>query len=362
MRKENKHINNLLILLFLIILVVPSFFQITRLEDRIAHSENRELKAFPTFDKNKPLLFLRQFKAYYKDNFGLRYTLSNIYLRFKFKVLNESPIPSKVVVGKNGFLYLGNSFSDVLSESLGFKLFTKSELNQIKFNIEERKNWLDSQNIGFYVCIIPNKHTIYREYLPVHFPYQETRKDQLVDFVKRETDIEIIDVEKLLKSKKQKLRIYHKLDSHWNDLGAFFGSQFIVNVIKKDYPIDNLSLDSFKIDFLSIEGSTSKMLGLSDTENQIYLKPFFDDKTIKLETNMFYKNKSINELRYKNPDKPFKVLVFRDSFTTALIPFFNQTFGECTYIWSHDFDKELIQQEKPDIVIMEYVERYIERM
>lgn len=362
MRKENKHINYFIISIFLLILVIPSFFQITKLDDRIARSENREMEAFPTFYKNDPLLFLRQFKAYYKDNFGLRNTLSNMYLRFKFKVLKESPIPSKVVVGENGFLYLGNSFSDALSESLGFKLLTKSELNKVKSNIEERKSWLEDQNIGFYICVIPNKHTIYKENLPVHFPNQESRKDQLIDLVKHETGVEIIDVEEYLKSKKQKFKIYHKLDSHWNDMGAFFGSQFIVDVIKNDYPIINLSLDSYKIDSLNIGGDISKMLGLSDTENQLCLKPLFDDKTIKLESNMFYKNKNIHELRFKNPDKPYKVLIYRDSFATALIPFLNQTFGECTYIWSYDFDKELILQEKPDIVIMEYVERNIEKM
>ncbi|MGL5703371.1 MAG: hypothetical protein ACRCW5_09660, partial [Cetobacterium sp.] len=60
-------------------------------------------------------------------------------------------------------------------------------------------------------------------------------------------------------------------------------------------------------------------------------------------------------------NKPLKVLVFRDSFTSAMIPYISETFGEVEYIWSHSVNahQQKIKEYKPDIVIHEMVERYI---
>ena len=63
-------------------------------------------------------------------------------------------------------------------------------------------------------------------------------------------------------------------------------------------------------------------------------------------------------------NKKYKVLIFRDSFTISMIPYISQTFGEVNYIWSHDLNEyeKVINDYKPDIVIYESVERYIENL
>jgi hypothetical protein len=54
-----------------------------------------------------------------------------------------------------------------------------------------------------------------------------------------------------------------------------------------------------------------------------------------------------------------KVIVFRDSFFTALEPFTSSIFGETEYNWRwfNPTDKEYILENKPDIIIWEIVER-----
>ena len=54
------------------------------------------------------------------------------------------------------------------------------------------------------------------------------------------------------------------------------------------------------------------------------------------------------------------VLIFRDSFFTALTPYFSRKFKHASYAWgkfSHDRLEAYINKEKPDIVIEERVER-----
>jgi len=54
-----------------------------------------------------------------------------------------------------------------------------------------------------------------------------------------------------------------------------------------------------------------------------------------------------------------RVLVFRDSFGWALIPLLSESFQSSVYVWTFDFLPELIEREKPDVVILECAERYI---
>lgn len=77
--------------------------------------------------------------------------------------------------------------------------------------------------------------------------------------------------------------------------------------------------------------------------------------------NYFRKNDDY-EKRYKSSVNNLKALIFRDSFSDAMIKFLKHSFGETVFIWHYTLDKELIEKEKPDIVIQIIVERNIEQL
>ena len=57
-----------------------------------------------------------------------------------------------------------------------------------------------------------------------------------------------------------------------------------------------------------------------------------------------------------------RAVVFRDSFFDSIIPFIAEDFNRIVYIWKpydHAIMKELIAQQKPQIVIEEMVERLL---
>jgi hypothetical protein len=59
--------------------------------------------------------------------------------------------------------------------------------------------------------------------------------------------------------------------------------------------------------------------------------------------------------------------MYRDSFSTILMPLLSEHFRRIVYIWNAnyksawgcDFDPEIIEKEKPDVFIEEFVERKI---
>lgn len=63
---------------------------------------------------------------------------------------------------------------------------------------------------------------------------------------------------------------------------------------------------------------------------------------------------------YEVSDKTLpKMVMFRDSFADALIPFLAEHFERSVFVGSLGFEKEIITKEKPDIVITELCERYV---
>jgi len=65
----------------------------------------------------------------------------------------------------------------------------------------------------------------------------------------------------------------------------------------------------------------------------------------------FFDNDSISDL---------KMVIFRDSYTVYLRPFLNEHFSRSSYMWTPLFHPEVIDTEKPDIVIHEVMERFID--
>lgn len=58
-----------------------------------------------------------------------------------------------------------------------------------------------------------------------------------------------------------------------------------------------------------------------------------------------------------NTDLP-KALFFRDSFSSAMIPFLAGRFQSAVFLWDHAYHTDIVAAEQPDVVILEVVERY----
>jgi len=54
-----------------------------------------------------------------------------------------------------------------------------------------------------------------------------------------------------------------------------------------------------------------------------------------------------------------RAVIFRDSFTSQLVPFLSEHFSRAVYVWQNDFDANLVTEEHPDVVIQEIVGRHL---
>jgi wyosine [tRNA(Phe)-imidazoG37] synthetase (radical SAM superfamily) len=54
--------------------------------------------------------------------------------------------------------------------------------------------------------------------------------------------------------------------------------------------------------------------------------------------------------------------MLQDSFGSALIPSLSWCFSRSVFVWTHSIDRAVVEQEKPDIIILEIVERNLDRL
>jgi alginate O-acetyltransferase complex protein AlgJ len=143
-----------------------------------------------------------------------------------------------------------------------------------------------------------------------------------------------------------------------------------MTILHQDYPelkileMENYSLDTMEVNKLDL----SNMLNLNIKEETVILNPLFTDTASLIEEPIpdfihFDHERKASWIRYCNPlTNNLKVLIFRDSFTTAMLPYLKESFGEVLFIWDDKLNKKLIEQEKPDIMIQIIVERTIDQL
>lgn len=352
-------------MLFLLIIFLILTFPLTKInKSKTSPTENRTLANSAKLFSNGTLntKFGTDFEKWLSDRFRYREKLLNHYVRINAFLLGRTE-NNKAFLGKDGWLFYKaeNSINNFQNKNL----FQRNELIQIQQNISIRKKLLEDQGINYYILIAPDKNRIYGEhyYPEIKKVSPKGRTEELVTFLSG-SDLNLVYPLKEMLEAKSKGAVYYRLDTHWNNYGAFIGYSNLMEEIKKDYPTLNiLELKDFEVktrpekggDLLNMLNVPLPKLKLK--ENSIltlHKKVPYNYKYIKNEARKGVRtknNKPLNQLR---------IFVLRDSFTTAMEPFVSETFAEANFVWTHNFNSQYneILKYKPDIVIHEMVERY----
>ena len=339
--------------ILLAFLLLPSLGMLLDFED-YPSCEKRELKAFPEFQFSKS--FLNEFEDYYNDHFSFRNQLNhwNAYLKYTF--FNSSPKPQDAVIGQDDWLYYVTN--NALPSFARTNLLNQTELAEEVQTWSKRKAKLDSLGIRYFQAVYPNKSTIYPAPLPPRMALQKkdtlSKIDQVLQYLKNENiPLHLIDVREALVAQKNKQRIYHKHDTHWNSFGAFFAYQQVMQTMG----ITPYQLSDFDITWEeTTKGDLLEIAGLCNSDQIKENQPIFtlkdkDRSPRKVEANW------MRRMENDFTDSEEMIIVFRDSYTTALLPFIALHFRQSNFIWS-DYDQKFVDDMKPDVVLVGKVERY----
>jgi hypothetical protein len=324
--------------------------------------ELRNLNEPPSFSLKDVANFSNQYESFFNDHFGFRNWLIQLNNRFRLNIFGVSGSP-KVLAGKDGWLYYtGNQ---VIDDYRGVNKFTNEDLKQWQTVIEKKQRWLASQGIEYLFLVAPNKASIYPEYLPdgIVRVGNSGPLDQLVAHLNQYSTVKILDLRETLRTQKKEGLLFFRTDTHWSFLGAFFAYEQIASQLVSNFPqVKKISRDELNIDIqLRNGGDLATMLGMQRTlKEEVSQISLLNTRSTKI---MEVSDSFIME----TPDQQLpRAVMFRDSFTTALVPYLSENFSHIKYIWKRWNNatpmEQIILETQPDIVIEEVVERYVKGM
>jgi len=365
--------NVFLCIVVLAVLLLPTSGLFFQQDKQMAEQEKRVLAAMPPRPNSWQALteYPAAFSRFYNDNFAFRRQLLEWRSAIKVLALGISSHPD-VVIGKNGWLFY--DAEQQLTDYRGLHPLTDAEVQKALRALEGRVELLAQIKIPYLLVLIPNKHTVYPEYLPDRFRRvtPRTRIDQIVNALKASGRVPFVDLRNTLLAAKTTDTMYFSHDTHWNQRGAFLGYREVMQTVRRWLPT---------VPILDDEAVRNEIGPIKehDLANFLVLSWYFQEKTplVSVRTPKGAKDKRYDPLvqglidnsqpaerhpfGFSNPEGQGRVVVFRDSFCSDLVPYFGESFKESLYIWRKMSPALLLPILRggfwPDLVIEEVVER-----
>jgi alginate O-acetyltransferase complex protein AlgJ len=336
----------------------------------ISLEEKRRLAAYPNWqwDELHIIAFPGGFDRFYNDRFACRSALITSISLLKYRAFNVSSSP-KVLAGNNNWLFFMDGGDE---ETLRhWPCLPHSELENWVRTLEERRAWLAARGIRYVVFVTPTKSTIYREHVPSAFTCltNKSRLDQLIEGLRNYSQVEVLDIRDNMKQSKIFTPLYCKTDTHWNLVGAFVAYQCLAARLKKWFPaMHPLTANEIRIDRYKYGGGDlAGMAGLYNLVPEMFWDAYIVERKSQISQYPpppdFRDNLHNHEpfaTEVNNPALPTGFCL-RDSFMQLPQRFISEDFRRIVYHWRYDFPTNLIEKEKPDVVIQEFTERILAR-
>lgn len=329
------------------------------------NSENRKLAEMPAFDITKIDKFPKQFDEYYNDHAPFRRVIKDAWTGLNYTALGDSTTEN-VVVGKNNgssgseawLFYSKSSDNNPVASVQGIVEHSDDIVKKIDSSIKSTTDELRKKGIDYYFFIAPNKENIYREYLPDNVAIfgEKSKDEKLIDRLKISNKNIIYGKEEIMNAKDVG-QLYYKQDTHWNNLGAFYGFKALMQSIEpefKDY--------EYKLEY------TEPKVHNRDLARFLGMRNYFTD----VDAIIRYREKSTvqisaesegdKEVKISVNDKPAvdkTLMVIGDSYRSAMLPYLQKVYRKVVSVSrAGGYEKPFIEKYQPDVVIMEAVERY----
>lgn len=305
---------------FIGICLVPSVFMPASKGG--SDKEKRELAEAPKIKREDGRLnaeFFDDFDNWFSEHFAFRSKLVNLDGRLKSAVFGTSN-NENVIVGRDGWLYYGETADDFMN----INTLSGRAIENIRHNLEIMNDYCEKRNAKFIFTSAPNKNSIYPEYMPLNY-IESGRKGNYETLSESLANSGFyLDMKAALKSAESSIPLYHKTDTHWNNLGAYVGHVKLMEALGGECCPSGTSW-------------YTKNDRLGDLAAMIYPEEQAKDTNVYNDYEFSYsyigRFRGLDDLTIKTSaaEKDDKLLMYRDSYGEAILPYMAECFGEAEF-------------------------------
>lgn len=314
----------------------------------VRNSESKEKRALAPAPKLKTeegklnFDFFDDFSKYFSEHFAFRQELVTADGRLKSAVLGTSP-NSDVIVGKDGWLYYGPTKNDFLN----INCLSDRGINNIVNNVRMMDDICQSSGCQFIFTVAPNKNTVYPEHMPFNYKPSDNKNNYSRLAEKLSGESFWCDMKETILSADASIPLYHKTDTHWNNMGAYVGHAKL----------------------MEMQGRSSCPAGthwftrddrLGDLAAMIYPAEDAKDTQVYNDYEFTYtyrgRFKALDDITINTDcaDGSGKLLMYRDSYGEAILPYMAESYSSAEFSRAVPYR---LDKAADETVIIEIVER-----
>ena len=352
---------------FVVFLIGPALLPLVGATDVRLAAQNSAPAAAPALSGlwKTPARYGAALAAHVRDAAPFRDALIRANNRWRLALFQESPVAG-TIVGRDGWLFY--NLEGALEDYLNVAPLSEQDLAAMERVQTARRDWLAARGIDYLILIAPNKERVYPEFMPPQLrPLRPaSRLSQILPRL-RAAGLKVLDLYDPLTAAKAMHRTYMRTDTHWNRFGGLIGASAMADALRPRHP----NLPALSVgDYAVVEedrpgGDLAEMLLLSDVWRERDLAAQKRGPRLAREAApgnypdpADHPDRARAALETDHPDWP-RAVFFHDSFARAMQPYAAEMFSRSVFLWTHAFAPEIIAAERPDVVVLEVVERYI---
>jgi GT2 family glycosyltransferase len=272
-----------------------------------------------------------------------------------------SPDRGRVVVGRDGWLFLQEDRNDALGQHTGRVEFSPQDRESLATLLRERRAVTEAHGCIWITAVVPDKEAVYAEFLPpevVPVPRRPVHDFLEIAAAEGAPALYLLDD---LRAAKAQGDLYMRTDTHWNHRGAFVAYAAVCREISAR-GLDLEVVDPQSISWIEqpVQGDLGSKLYPEVAEGKDVL-PRLEGP---VRGAMVYDNRVrnhgmvlIHEQRDRD-DLP-TCLVFGESFAPPLVNFLKESFGRVVFVHTSMLVSDLIERLRPDVVLSVPTERFL---
>jgi hypothetical protein len=226
--------------------------------------------------------------------------------------------------------------------------------------LEATRDWAGRRGASFVVTFVPEKQTVYPELMPDGLTRTRaaSRQDQLIEYMRARSGVRLVDLRPALAEAKAGGQVYHRTDTHWNEIGVFAAYGALGSELGGEFDaLRPRPASEFEVASDAYSGDLAGLLGLHGVLKE-------ERPRLRLRRPARARIEGVcgdvGQCASEVDDGALpRLLMYRDSASSYLIPLLAEHFGRGVYVWDRGwkFSNELLEREHPDVVVLEMVER-----
>ncbi len=316
-------------------------------------SENRRLSEFPALrtEEGWNVTFLSDAGTWFEEHFAYRPEMVTVDALLRGRLFGVSTADG-VIQGTDGWLY----YKDSLEDYLGGPLLSDRSIFNIAHSLRMMQDYVEKTGRTFLFTVAPNKNSLYGEQMPYYYKVklgEEHNIDRLRPVLERE-GVHYADLYEIFEDQTEVL--YHQRDSHWNNKGAAMAAEALLDAAGRTHRSYEGAEYTVRTDY---EGDLDVMLypeAVTPEDEIYYDEPFTYEYQGEVESNFD------PEIETVQPEAEGSLLMYRDSFGNALLPFMAQEFANAKFSRGIPYYVDDMFFCDADTVIVERAERFLPDM